>query len=184
MCRDGTGTGGRLWIASILVEISPFGRGGHCQRGQSHRCWAAPGDGPSAAAGRSCWQSAGRWGLRATGPSKLTAGYRLRAPVCPHAGSHLAGWGAGEAALLSASCYRSACFGGDPQHPHQTSAPYPRSLRVSVAAGVHRGLRAIIWTSWRTMPAGAVRMVRHSSRRQRSTAGPGTSGTRRARTSG
>ena len=80
----------------------------------------------------------------------------------------------------------AACFWRRPTASAPwTSAPYPRE-----STGIRCRWRppwpcGPSWTSWRTMPCrsgcgwSAIR-----SRRRRSTAGPGTSGTRRARTSG
>ena len=120
------------------------------------------------------------------GQAKLTAGYRLRARYVIHTpGPVWQGGEQGEAALL-ASCYRSCLLLAE-AHSIRTLDfcsistgvyGYPLPLAATVA------LRAIM-DSWRTMPCrsgcgwSAIR-----SRRRRSTAGPGTSGTRRARTSG
>ena len=120
------------------------------------------------------------------GRAKLTAGYRLRARYVIHTpGPVWQGGEQGEAALL-ASCYRSCLLLAE-AHSIRTLDfcsistgvyGYPLPLRPPWPCGPS-------WTSWRTMPCrsgcgwSAIR-----SRRQRSTAGPGTSGTRRARTSG
>ena len=114
------------------------------------------------------------------GRAKLTAGYRLRARYVIHTpGPVWQGGEQGEAALL-ASCYRSCLL--------LAEAHSIRTLDFcSISTGVYGYPLPCgpSWTSWRTMPCrsgcgwSAIR-----SRRQRSTAGPGTSGTRRARTSG
>ena len=120
------------------------------------------------------------------GQAKLTAGYRLRARYVIHTpGPVWQGGEQGEAALL-ASCYRSCLL--------LAEAHSIRTLDFcSISTGVYGYPLPLAawkrcgpsWTSWRTMPCrsgcgwSAIR-----SRRRRSTAGPGTSGTRRARTSG
>ena len=74
------------------------------------------------------------------GQAKLTAGYRLRARYVIHTpGPVWQGGEQGEAALL-ASCYRSCLLLAEAHSIRTwTSAPYHGSLRVSVAAGGHRG---------------------------------------------
>lgn len=120
------------------------------------------------------------------GRAKLTAGYRLRARYVIHTPGPV--WQGGEQG--EAACWppatAAACFWRRPiASAPWTSAPYPRE-----STGIRCRWRppwpcGPSWTSWRTMPCrsgcgwSAIR-----SRRRRSTAGPGTSGTRRARTSG
>ena len=108
------------------------------------------------------------------GQAKLTAGYRLRARYVIHTpGPVWQGGEQGEAALL-ASCYRSCLLLAE-AHSIRTLDfcsistgvyGYPLPLAATVACRSGCGWSAI------------------RSRRRRSTAGPGTSGTRRARTSG
>ncbi|CAN4030926.1 molybdate ABC transporter permease subunit, partial [Dysosmobacter welbionis] len=99
MCRDGTGEQedgyGSLFHSG--GRYHPFGRGGHCQRGQSHAAGRRrggrghPRGGGAGAAGGV--PDAG--GLRA-GAGQADGGLPPAGPVCnPHAGSRLAGRGAG-----------------------------------------------------------------------------------------
>lgn len=173
---------------SILVEISPVRTRRPLSTRPIPRCWAAPGwTGPSTRRrGRSCWRSAGRWGA-ASGGRQADGGLPPAGRYVIHTpGPVWQGGEQGEAALL-ASCYRSCLLLAE---AHSIRTPglllhIHGSLRVSVAAGGHRGPAGHHGASWRTMPCrsgcgwSAIR-----SRRRRSTAGPGTSGTRRARTSG
>ena len=120
------------------------------------------------------------------GRAKLTAGYRLRARYVIHTpGPVWQGGEQGEAALL-VSCYRSCLLLAEANSIRTLDFcsistgvyGYPLPLAATVA------LRAIMdFPATRACRSGcgwsAVR-----SRRRRSTAGPGTSGTRRARTSG
>ena len=94
------------------------------------------------------------------GRAKLTAGYRLRARYVIHTpGPVWQGGEQGEAALL-ASCYRSCLLLAE-----------AHSIRTLDFCSISTGVYGYGWSAIR-------------SRRRRSTAGPGTSGTRRARTSG
>ena len=113
------------------------------------------------------------------GQAKLTAGYRLRARYVIHTPGPV--WQPCWPPPTAAACFWRTPTASAPW----TSAPYPRE-----STGIRCRWRppwpcGPSWTSWRTMPCrsgcgwSAVR-----SRRRRSTAGPGTSGTRRARTSG
>ena len=120
------------------------------------------------------------------GQAKLTAGYRLRAKYVIHTpGPVWQGGDHGEAALL-ASCYRS-CL--------ETAAA--RGIRTldfcSISTGVYgsrcrwrpRWPCGPSWSSWQAAPCrSGCGWSATRSRRRRSTAGPGISGTRRTRTSG
>lgn len=125
-------------------------------------------------------------GLRA-GAGQADGGLPPAGPVCdPHARSRLAGRGAGGGGPAGLLLPQLPAFGGGPQHPHPGLLLHIHgSLRVSVGRWRPPWPCGPSWTSWRTMPCrsgcgwSAIR-----SRRRRSTAGPGTSGTRRARTSG
>ena len=153
------------------------------------RCWGAPGwTGPSTPRrGRSCWRSAAPWAAARRGQAKLTRGYRLRAQVCaPHPGAHLAGRrprGGGGAGLLLPQL---PAAGGGPRHPDAGLLLHlHRGLRLSAAPGGHGGPAGHHGLPGGPPPAGAgADGVPHPNGRRRSTARPGTSGTRRTRASG
>ena len=75
------------------------------------------------------------------GRAKLTAGYRLRARYVIHTpGPVWQGGGAGGGGPAGLLLPQLPAFGGGPQHPHPGLLLHIHgSLRVSVAAGGHRG---------------------------------------------